>query len=414
MKNKKIVYIIFSLILVVYIGCNEVERNDFIDQSGDAPPQVTVTGIRNTPGGAVVKYTLPEDKNLLYVQAEYEIRPGVKREAKSSYFKDSLVLEGFGKEKPYEVNIYTVGRNKKASAPITETVYPTTPPVILAGKSLRETFSGVAVDLVNPGEANLAIVLLGDTAKHGYLTELFTFYTGNSKGAFNYRPQTPKLDTIPYTFGVYLRDRWDNYSDTVIVIGLKPWYEEEILKDGARGKWAPLFQSGTASIYEHMPVNASYPLTRMFDGLLGIDGFHGRETHELPSYLTWDLNSIVKLSRLRIFPRQHGDDRWKRGHPYRFELWGSLRFPNSELDHTWIPLGSFISEKPSGPGAQITQEDIDFSNAGLNYDLEVSDFAPFPQSEVRYLRLVTRETYAFAPISTVHIVEIDLWGIYVE
>ena len=410
MKNRnsiRNIIIIASLLPLITVGCKELGRIDFIDESGDAPPQVTNIEVRNTPGGAVLKYRLPEDKNLLYVLAEYEIQPGVINETKSSYFKDSLVLEGFGKAKEYEVKIYSVGRNGKASDPLIETVYPTTPPVHLVEANIRETFGGFVVDIVNPKEANIAIVLVGDTTNNGYLNEMFTFYnSGRTKSAHPFRDEK-FLNTNSYTFGVYIRDRWNNISDTIIIDGLSPWFDEEIVK----GNWSPL---SLPSIYEHAPLNSGFGLQYMFDGVVTQTGYHGAEQHVLPSYLTWDLNTVVCLSRMRFFPRQYVDDRWARGHPYRFEIWGSLAYnPNGDLDDSWIPLGSFISEKPSGPGP-VTPEDVAAANNGLEFTFDISDFALNPQAPVRYIRFVTRETYAFRPVSTVSISEIDFWGIYVK
>ena len=399
-----VIIIFIALMPVVYTGCKEEGRIDHIDSSGTAPAQVTIVDVRNTPGGAVLKYALPIDRNLLYVQATYETQPGVTRETKSSYFKDSLVLQGFGEAKPYEVKIYSVGKNGKASEPLPVTVEPTTPPVYLATKNIRETFGGVSIDIVNPEKANLAVVLLADTANIGYLSELYTFYMASMpRATFNYRG----LDTIPYEFGVYLRDRWNNFSDSTIVGGLTPWYEQYIDKS----TWSEYPLPG-----DHQPLNAALTLPRIWDeSNTTLDGFHGMETHLLPSILTWDLGRVVRLSRFTFWPRGGLDDIWKRGHPRIFEIWGSLS-PNisGALDDSWIPLGRFESLKPSGDGTQITQEDIDFGRAGIEFDFEETDFAPVPQAEVRYIRFVTRATYAYASVSTVSILKISFWGIYTD
>lgn len=390
------------MLSLIWYGCEEEGRIDQIDDSAPAPAQVTNVTVRNTPGGAVLKYTLPNDKNLLYVQAIYEIQPGVFHENKSSYFKDSLVLEGFGDVKEYEVKIYTVGKNGKQSEPLTQKVHPTKPPVQLATKSLRETFGGIAVDIVNPEKANLAIVLLADTANQGFLSEVYTFYTSMPNAAFNYRG----LDSIPGNFAVYLRDRWNNFSDTVSA-RLTPWFEEYIVK----GSWSDYTLPGDIP-----PVNSGYPITRIWDEVYTTDGFHGMETQLLPHTLTWNLGEVVKLSRLKYYPRRHGDDRWKRGHARIFEIYGSKNPPNPDgsMDDSWIPLGRFTCVKPSGEGSTITQEDIDFSDNGIDFDFEVSDFAPNPYAEVQYIRWRTVSTYAFASFSTVHIMELSFWGNYVK
>ena len=225
MKNR-IIFIITSLLLVFITGCKEEGRVDYFNKNAPAPAQVKITEIRNTPGGAVLKYKVPNDENLLYVKAVYEIQPGVQLETKSSYYKDSLVLEGFGAVRTYDVNLYSVGKNEKASEPLTVQINPDTPPIQLASLELNATFGGVSVKVNNPKRANLAIVLMGDTAQLGYQTTLQTFYMSGEKANFSYRG----LDAIPLDFSIYMRDRWGNLSD-IKTATLTPWFMEFIPKD---------------------------------------------------------------------------------------------------------------------------------------------------------------------------------------
>ncbi|MFB2117794.1 DUF4959 domain-containing protein [Parapedobacter sp. 2B3] len=399
MKNS-IIYIIILLTSMLWIGCQEEGRIDFMDDTAAAPGQVTNVTVENKPGGAVLKYMLPVDKNVLYVRAEYEIKPGVIRETKSSYFKDSLVLEGFGTTDTYDVRLYSVGKNEKESAPFTVQINPTTAPVQLATKTFRETFGGVAIDFENPEEANLAIVLMADTANLGYMSELITYYTATPKGTFTYRG-VDGLDPEEHEFAMYIRDRWGNLSDTVTA-EVTPWFEEFISK----ATWNAYTLPGDIP-----PVNSGYPTTRIWDENYDQDGFHGLETQMLPHNITWDMGRTVKLSRLKYWPRKHSDDRWKRGHAKVFEIWGSVSpNPTGELDDSWIPLGRFESLKPSGSGAQITQEDIAFADEGIEFEFGVSDFAPNPFTPVRYIRFRTVSTYANASFSTVHVLELSFWG----
>ncbi len=400
MKNN-LLYIITLLISFTWAtSCKEGGRIDFIDESIPAPPQVSNVIVDNRAGGAVLRYTLPEDKNLLYVRGEYEIKPGVIHETKSSYFKDSLVIEGFGTPGQYDVKLYSVGKNEKESAPLIVQINPTTAPVQLAVKKFRDTFGGVAIDFENPEKANLAIVLMADTADRGYMSELITYYTAMPKGTFTYRG-VDGLDPVEQEFAMYIRDRWGNYSDTVIG-SVTPWFEEFIPKN----TWRDYTLAGDIP-----PVNANYPITRIWDNDVGQDGFHGMETQVLPHNLTWDLGRQVKLSRLKYWPRGHSDDMWKRGHARIFEIWGSnAPNPTGAMDDSWIPLGRFESLKPSGPGSQITQEDIAFAREGIEFEFGVTDFAPEPFTPVRYIRFRTIATYAYASFSTVHILELSFWG----
>jgi hypothetical protein len=166
---KKRIYItIFSLIVIFGQSCEEEGRLDHIDFNAPAPQQVSHLSVKNTPGGATIKYQLPDDENLLYVKAEYEIRPGVVRECKASYYADSLVLDGFGRSSTYDVKVYCVGKNEKRSDPLIVQVNPQTAPVFLAAKGLNSAFGGVRVSFENEYETNLAIVLMTDTIGQGY------------------------------------------------------------------------------------------------------------------------------------------------------------------------------------------------------------------------------------------------------
>ena len=386
------------LVLLFFFGCKEEGRIDHIDDNAPAPAQVQVTEIINTPGGAVLIYALSNDENLLYVKAEYEIQPGVIREAIASCFTDSLFLDGFGNTNTHDVQVYSVGKNEKMSTPLTVQVNPLTPPVLVATKRLRETFGGVAVDIENPESANLAIVLLSDTAKNGYLSELYTFYSSMPKGSYSFRG----LDTIPSDFAVYIRDRWNNRSDT-IEASLTPWFEEDIPKR----TWSENTLPGDAP-----PIISQYPVRAIWDDTR--QEYYSASL-PLPQMITWDLGVTVKLSRLKYWPRDDEADRWKRAHVKVFEIWGSSApNPNGSLDDSWTPLGRFECVKPSGPGLTITQEDIDFANAGIEFEFEVSDFAPDPYVPVRYIRFRTLSTYNNTVISYFCVREMSFWGSIVK
>ena len=401
--SKIIIYCIICLSPFILNGCEEEGRLDFIDKNAPAPAPVEEVYVRPVPGGAVLYYTLPADKNLLYVRAEYEIRPGVIHEAKSSFLKDSLILEGFADEHDYDVKLYSVGKNTKMSEPVPVKVKPLKAPVRLATTNIRETFQGVAIDVENPESASLAIVLIGDPDNKGYMSDFFTFYLGASKRTFTYRG----LDTIEYTFGVYVRDRWNNISDTIFGTVL-PMYDVRI---PSRDVWTEHNLPGDLS-----RLRSEYSMQYMWNGIKQPSGgyceFHSVD-ERLPYIITWNLNQTVRLSRLKFWPRASVDDRWRQGHMREFEVWGSMApNPNGELDDTWIPLGRFESVKPSGPGSEITQDDIEFAQAGIDFDFEPSAFQLDPNNiRVQYVRIRVLSTFAYASFSRLSIQELELYGV---
>ena len=64
--NNPINYIFFVLVTLVF-NCTEDSHSS---HGGDsiAPAKVVVNSIENTPGGAIIKFTPPNDYDLLYVK----------------------------------------------------------------------------------------------------------------------------------------------------------------------------------------------------------------------------------------------------------------------------------------------------------------------------------------------------------
>src|SRR5688572_14230148 len=140
--------------LIVCNSCKREDRLDHLDSKAPAPAQVINPKYTGTPGGAWITYEAPRDPNLAYIKAVYEIAPGVLREAKSSYYTDTLKLEGYGDTSFHEVQLYSVGRNEKRSDPVVLQVKALTPPIYTAFGSLQlePAFGGVKIRFQNPAE----------------------------------------------------------------------------------------------------------------------------------------------------------------------------------------------------------------------------------------------------------------------
>ena len=100
---KKSVYIISFTLLFLLLGCKESVRIDLVDDSRPAPVASEEVTVESILGGAVLRYQIPNDKDLLCIKAVYEIRPGHIYEAKSSVYVDSLVLKGFSTSETTQV-----------------------------------------------------------------------------------------------------------------------------------------------------------------------------------------------------------------------------------------------------------------------------------------------------------------------
>src|SRR5690606_10160762 len=127
-------------------------------------------------------------------------------------YNNNITLEGFAEAKDYQVLLYAVSKGGKKSVPVAVTITPLEPPVmsVLQSLSMGITFGGVFVNFENENEADIKINVIA-TDSQGAFQPAETFYTKSKNGTFSVRGFEP----VKRTFGAFIRDRWDNYSDTV-------------------------------------------------------------------------------------------------------------------------------------------------------------------------------------------------------
>ncbi len=383
---------IAGLILPVAIACEE-ERPEPIAAGGNVPANVSDIAVEPLPGGAKITYSLPSTPGLLYVKAEYEWPAGVKRESRASLYGDSLIIRGLGTTGEVNVNIYSVGSGEVASAPTQVKIKPLDPPVITTFASLgvQEDFGGVYVSFENPSKADLVISLLAKDERGDWFP-VDAHYTNRDQGGFSVRGQESK----PTDFGVFVRDRWNNKSDT-IAVNLTPIYERQL--EGLR---VINFPTDVSTFY------SNNNFTRLFDNNFsdpsGVK--HTAVGTGLPQWFTIDLGESTKLSRLKYWMRgivANPTYLYGFGNPQRWEVWGSNN-PDPDGGWTqWTKIMDCEAVKPSGlPAGQYTTEDREVGAAGLDYAFP-SDTPP-----MRYLRWKTNKV--FGDVTYVHIIEIAFWG----
>ena len=389
---KKLKYIIFSLLVFATIqGCKEGLRLDHIDADAPAPPPVTSLKVENKNGAANITYKLNDDPNLAYVKAVYEIQPGIFKENKASIYTDTLKLDGFGEVKEYDVKIYSVGKNEKISEPISIKVNPLIPPVQIAFNDLtmEAGFGGVKVKMKNNLQVNLAIVVEADTVGNNVIRPLQIFYSQAREGSFSVRG----LSSTPKKFSVYLRDRWNNRSASIIKT-LTPLFEQRVPKP---------FAALQLPTDEYLPSSSSTTMDKMWDGLVDLGIFASRNTATIPQWFTFDLKIPVVISRFKVHQRTS---------PYHytgasvktFELYGSNAPASDGSWGSWTLLGKFNSFKPSGlPLGQVTPDDYTYAFTN-GEDFEMDETPP----AYRYLRFKALETYGGG--GQITIAEMSFWG----
>lgn len=388
MKNLKI---LFGIIFILNVACGETGRIDFIGDASDPPLQVSILKVEPTPGGANIYYEIPDDPSLLYVKAVYEIQPSVFREIIASQYSNTLELVGYGDTLSHPVSIYSVGKNNLESEPIFMEIKPLSPPVetVFNSIDLASTFGGVNVTFENESKAKLRIILMVDTL--GQWETLRTLYTEAVKGNFSVRG----FDTNEYKFAVFVKDRWNNSSDTLYA-DITPLYEEEIPKADWKVHALP---GDNYSYVETLSVD------KVFDGIVSkASCFATMSNSDIPQWFTIDLGKQVVISRL--VEHQRPGLTYNRSAVKSFEIWGSNNpDPDGSWD-SWFMLGAFESFKPSGlPVGQTTPEDETYAAVnGEEFEFEAGI------EPVRYIRFKTTETWGGGSVGQVVISEITFFG----
>jgi len=349
----------------------------------------------NIPGGAEIRFLLPDEGNLYYVKAEYELRPGVVKETRSSGYTDRLTVEGFPDTLEYEVKLFSVSRGENMSEPVTVKIKPRTPPVKEAFESMevRETFGGIYVTFSNPEKANLAVGVL-TTDSLGQMFEVETHYSAAEEGRFAVRGFEPE----ERRFALYVRDRWGNYSDTVET-SLKPIFEKQIDKNKFRVHNLP-----TDTYEQHCCGNG---VQNVWDGVYNIASpvFHTKPiTDNMPQWFTINMGVKAKLSRFKLYHRQSDAYVYRNGAPKKLKVFGSNGPAIDGSWDNWILLTEAESYKPSGqPVGTNTNEDLQYAS----FEGEEFEF-PDGLPAVQFLRVMVEETWGGT--NYIYIAEMTFWG----
>jgi hypothetical protein len=388
----RITYPVIILCFLTFAGCKQEKKLPLFDED-TVPLTPANIKVENLPGAARISYTLQKDPSLLYVRVDFETQ-GIKRNAIASYYNNSILLEGFGDTQPREVKLYAVSRSEVSSVPVAVTVQPQMPPVTttFASFEIKEDFGGARMYYKNPDEADLTITIMHKDSA-GYWVTDEVLYTKQPAGTFAARKLASKLTT----FGAFAKDRWGNYSDTLIQ-DLTPVFERQF--DKTKFKALPLPTDNTTSY------SANTRMEKMWDGLSALDGqqYQTATGSGIPTWFTFDMNTTSKLSRFRYNARYDNVTvLWGHGNPRFFELWGRADAPVNGTWDGWTKLMDVQSVKPSGlPVGQTTADDVALAQKGEEFDF------PPGLPPVRYIRVRVNETWNKQ--NFIHIAELTFWG----
>ena len=398
---------IIKYLLFIFCGTLTLTscQNEYIGQyPTDSTQHKPVSNVRvtNLPGAVELTYSLPDEKDMLYVKATYMKSNGEYAEYKASVFSNNMLLEGFGKSQKTTVRLVSVDKSQNESLPVEVEIEPQDSPIynIFENLHIEETFGGIRVTWENPLRQEIMVGVLKRSDITGELEYVDNFYSTEHYASNAIRG----LDSISADFGVFVRDLHMNYTDTVLVT-LTPYYEQEIPKSGFREiPIAPYFA------YHRSQANISTLWDLNYTNTSGYNYLYMRPGNDLMPYFTLDLGSKVKISRVRHWQRLN--QAFQLHNPRRFEWYGTndkavaedVATLGWEDNPAWTKLMTGESVRPSGldAGDPITNEDSEYAAAGEDFEFY------FDAPAVQYLRFKLVETWGGS--DGLFLMELSLWG----
>lgn len=391
MKFIKLLTLILPFLLA--ISCDEEKHKPLFE--GDTPDAIKDFSVENLPGAAAISFKL-NDPRAAYVKAVYTLDEGAKREARASRYDNVLMVDGFAEEKAYTVTLYAVSKDEKESTPTMVTVNPNKPPFVEVVEKLKiaSDWGGGRIEGENPTSSKLMIGILKKNKTTGAWEDVQAFFTESKSFAFHFRGLSPE-ETV---FGVYVRDQWQNFSDTLSYT-FAPREEIKL----------PLSSTNTAHFIEiagdSKASSTTYALRRIFDGARATwaDGYYSVAEAKFPKFFTIDMLANYQLSRFKYW--QNNNLYYQSANAKHIRIWGNTT-PSSDMS-TWTLLGEWDNWRPSGKSPSsgnggLTEADLAAAQIGNDFDF------PLDIPAVRYIRVETVSTWE--PRTQVYYPELEFWG----
>ena len=388
MKNYRKLFIIF-LVCQVLFACKEDPIGQMpIDKT--SPKPISNPVVTNLPGGATIKYQLPDETDLLYVKSTFTLPNGALQEVRTSAFSNSLDIKGFGKATKMTIPLISVDRSRNESAPVYVDIEPKDSPIydILNSIYVVAGFGGFKIDWLNPLQTNVVIEVLkkDDEGKYKYAE---SFYSSELIANKAVRGQ----EAVESDYAIFVRDTYQNHTDTLWKT-LTPWYEQMLDKS----KFLPLPRSSKFQLHGY----GSSDMAILWNNAITPDNgvYYISLQDQYPPYFAFDMGVKAKLSRFKIWTRY--DYIYRLHAPKDFVLYGTndpdvANNPDSN-DSEWIELVSCSSYRPSGLSSDElpTAEDRSYADAGEEFEF------PLEAPEVRYIRFKSLRSWS------------GTWGLFVS
>lgn len=361
-------FALISLIILGFVSCKKDEGSN--DKT--PPGKLTIKETIPTHGGAKIVYILPQDEDVLFVKAEYTTTLGEEVFKASSFYNDTIEIDGFNDTLPQLVQLYVVDRNDNHSEVVETQVAPLKSYIHLVQESIevKPMFGGVKISWENDS-GKLVHVKLFINSVYGYdsviISSNIKSYSENFRG----------MDSVYYEFDSKVKDKYENITGQKFVAKVKPQFEQKIKKDS----WTLVndlsidgnaYEGVTENFWDDIIDTESNPDDNSY--FLIEKGANGG-SFNYPMDIVIDLNKKAVLNRFQVWQRAFwypGNNDNTSNEPYYYQAENLRAFDiyvsNDKVE--WILVGEFDIGDPKDEDGNISQEKIQEAQDGHEFILE--------------------------------------------
>ncbi len=404
----KTINILLFVIFMAGACTNEDDLKVPLKMDTTPPAALTSADVSYKPiaGGAIVKYNLPDEKDIRCIEAQYTISNGKKIVTRGSFLSDSLIIEGFRDMNVHHIKLFAVDNSENYSQPFILSITPNQSPLDAVLESLKvlPDFGGMQITWKNIDKSIIALFVYKIEMNDTILLD--QYYSKTENGELTIRGQ----ESVDTEFLIQVRDRWDNYTQKV-QYNITPLFEKEL--DYSKFKIPHFSYFINILNYDEM--------TKWWDGQKSATGwgliFWPDPAATLPTVSTVKMGVPVLFSRIILWQYAWGAANYSHFYADRnirkLELYGSIEDTPSKEDPSDNPSWEFIMEceikMPSGGfynNDSMTEEDLDVAkNRGHEF------LFPLKETPVKYkyLRFKVLSTFEGGPNGGL-LSEISLFG----
>lgn len=205
------------VLLTLVFSCKEKDRYNINIDDSTPPGPVVLKYYKSLFGGARFFYGLPNDEDLLSVEAEYTNSKGKTFKFNASYFVDSLDVYGLPDTDMHAVRLYAVDRAGNRSAPLTVNIEPLEPAYQRVARSLevRPGFGSFFVDWGNELKQDINVYVDFEFSDKTGPRKVTTIFSSKAEADRRFVYDLDEVESDKVNVKVRVEDYYGNITDPI-------------------------------------------------------------------------------------------------------------------------------------------------------------------------------------------------------